>query len=83
MEILDAIKNRRSVRKFTNQKIEQKTLEKILDVMNYSPNAGNRNLTRIVVITNREMVDYIGKVHVQILKKFKNLGFNLGYLYTR
>ena len=41
-----------------------------LDVMNYSPNADNRNSTRIVVVKDRDALDYIGKTHTCILQRF-------------
>lgn len=70
MELLDAIKGRRSVRKFADSTVSQETIEKILEVVNYCPNAGNRNSTRLVVITDRTMIDYIGKAHMQVIQNF-------------
>lgn len=67
---MHVMKNRRSVRKFTGEPVDKKMIEKILEVLDYSPNAGNKNLTRVVVITNRDMIDYIGKTHVQVLQRF-------------
>ena len=61
MELSDAIRGRRSVRRFTDMPVAKEMIEKILEVVDYCPNAGNRNSTRIVVITDRAVMDYIGK----------------------
>ncbi len=70
MELLDAISGRRSVRKFTDSPVTKETIEKILKVVDYCPNAGNRNSTKIVVITDRAVIDYIGKSHMVIIRNF-------------
>lgn len=70
MELMEAIKGRRSVRKFADSPLSKEIIEKILEVADYCPNAGNRNSTRIVVITNRAVIDYIGKVHMQVIQNF-------------
>lgn len=70
MELLDAIRGRRSVRKFTDVSVSKKTIEKILEVVDYCPNAGNRNSTKIVVITDQTVIDYIGKSHMVVIKNW-------------
>lgn len=70
MDLLDAIRGRRSVRKFTDASVSKKTIEKILEVVDYCPNAGNRNSTKIVVITDQTVIDYIGKSHMVVIKNF-------------
>lgn len=70
MELMDAIRGRRSVRKFTEVPVSRETIKKILEVADYCPNAGNRNSTRIVVITDRAVMDYIGKSHMVVIKNF-------------
>ncbi len=70
MELLDAVKGRRSVRKFTDLPVSRDTIEKILEVTDYCPNAGNRNSTKIVVITDRAVIDYIGKAHMKVITNF-------------
>ncbi len=70
MELMEAIRGRRSVRKFTDSPPSKETIDKILAVTDYSPNAGNRNSTKIVVITDRTIIDYIGKAHMRIIQNF-------------
>lgn len=46
MELMEAIKGRRSVRRFQDTPVRREVVEKILEVVDYCPNAGNRNSTR-------------------------------------
>ena len=40
MKLLDIIKSRHSIRKYTDEQISRDDLEKILEAGNYAPNAG-------------------------------------------
>lgn len=40
MEMLEMLKTRRTIRKFTEQKVEREKLEKIAEAGLYAPNAG-------------------------------------------
>lgn len=70
MELMEAIKGRRSVRKFADSPLTKEMIDKILEVVDYCPNAGNRNSTKIVVITDRTIIDYIGKAHMRIIQNY-------------
>jgi nitroreductase len=70
MELMEAMKGRRSVRKFQDRLVPKPLVDKILGVMDYSPNAGNRNSIRTVVLTNRAEIDYSGKAHTTIIENF-------------
>ena len=70
MELMKAMKERRSVRNFQDKPVPQDLVRKILEVVDYSPNAGNRNSIRTVVLTRREEIDYIGKAHTTIITNF-------------
>ena len=52
MELLDAIYERRSIRRFTDEPIGRDALEKLLDAARWAPNGGNRNAWRFVVVTS-------------------------------
>jgi nitroreductase len=41
MELFDALFNRRSIRQYTNQKVEDELLEKIISAGMYAPSAVN------------------------------------------
>ena len=43
MNLLDAIFNRRSIRQYTNQKVSDELLEKIIEIGMYAPSAVNKH----------------------------------------
>ena len=53
MELLDAIKTRRSIRKYKNQRVEKDKLDKILEAGIYAPNPGGRQGTKIIMLDNQ------------------------------
>jgi nitroreductase len=63
METFDAIFNRRSIRKYTSQVVEDEKIEKILKAAMYAPSARNTQSWQFIVITDREMLDNIRQAH--------------------
>lgn len=63
METIEAILTRRSIRKFTNQIIENEKIELILKAAMYAPSARNTQSWQFVVISDRKMLNAIIKVH--------------------
>ena len=55
--VLEAIKNRRSIRKFKPDMVEQNTIDKIVEAGLYAASGMNRQTTKIVVIKNKEFRD--------------------------
>ena len=64
MELLDIIKNRRSIRKYTDEQIPKEYLEKIIEAGLCAPNAGGRQGTVILGIHNKELTEIIGKLNL-------------------
>ena len=64
MVLLDIIKSRHSIRKYTEQQICREDLEKILEAGNYAPNAGGGQRSMMVAIYNRELAAYVGKLNM-------------------
>lgn len=64
MELLDIIKKRRSIRKYTDEQISKEHLEKIIEAGLCAPNAGGRQGTIIVGIHNKELTEIIGKLNL-------------------
>ncbi|MDE7454699.1 MAG: nitroreductase family protein [Clostridia bacterium] len=64
MELLDIIKNRRSIRKYTDEQIPKDYLEKIIEAGLCAPNAGGRQGTVIVGIHNKELTETVGKLNL-------------------
>lgn len=61
--LMDIIKARHSIRKYTEKQISQEDLEKILEAGNYAPNAGGGQRSMMVAIHNKELAAYVGKLN--------------------
>ena len=55
MELFEAIKTRRSIRKYTNQPVEDDKLEAVLEAVRLSPSWANMQCWRMVVVKDKEM----------------------------
>jgi nitroreductase len=49
--------DRRSIRKFTSEKIEQETLDHLVEAAMFAPSAGNQQPWQFVVVTDRVILD--------------------------
>ena len=68
MDALEAIRKRRSVRKYTGDPIPRQDLETIVDAGRLAATGGNRQPWEFVVVTGREMIDQL-KVAAQLMDK--------------
>ena len=62
--LMDIIKARHSIRKYTDKQISRDDLEKILEAGNFAPNAGGGQRSMMVAIHNKEMTTYVGKLNM-------------------
>jgi nitroreductase len=62
MDVLEAIKQRRSIRQFTEQAIERELLEQILDAARWAPTAGNQQKWRFIIVTDPTVKEMVRKV---------------------
>ena len=60
MEMLELLKTRRSIRKFTSQKVEREKLTKIAEAGLYAPNAGGAQGVKIVLLDDFQTIEKIG-----------------------
>ena len=63
MEVIQAILTRRSIRKYSREKITDKQIEIILKAAMYAPSAMNQQPWHFIVIDNREKLNRIMEVH--------------------
>ena len=56
MEMLKMLKTRRTIRKFTEQKVEREKLEKIAEAGLYAPNAGGGQGAKIIMIEDFDLI---------------------------
>src|SRR5512137_2520490 len=59
MEALEAIRKRRSVRKFTGEVIPREALEQIVDAGRLAATGSNRQPWDFIVVTDKEMIDQL------------------------
>lgn len=58
--LMDIIKARHSIRKYTEKQINREDLEKILEAGNFAPNAGGGQRSMMVAVNNSELTTRIG-----------------------
>lgn len=57
MELVEAIKTRRSIRRFTDKPVDDKLIKQIIELGNLAPSAGNLQPRDFVVVKNQETKD--------------------------
>lgn len=62
METLEAIKTRRSIRKFTDQPVEPEKLQAVLEAVQQAPSWSNRQCWSLVVVQEQEMRSRISEL---------------------
>jgi nitroreductase len=62
MDALEAIKGRRSIRRYKPDAIPNELVEKILDAARWAPTGGNIQPWKFIVISDRKLLDLIKKV---------------------
>ena len=60
--VRDSLTRRRSVRSFTDQKIENDILEDLIEAAKYAPSGSNWQNQRFLVVTDPEEIEKIGKI---------------------
>ena len=68
MDALEAIRKRRSIRKYTGEPIPREDLEKIVDAGRLAASGSNQQPWDFIVVTSREMIDKL-KVASQWMEK--------------
>jgi len=54
LDVLEAIKERRSIRAFTDEKVSEKDVERLIDAARWAPSAGNTQPLELVVVKDME-----------------------------
>lgn len=63
MNTIEAILNRRSIRKYTDKPVDKETTMQLLKAGMYAPTARNSHAWQFVVIQNREILDHLSQLH--------------------
>ena len=64
MTLMELIKARHSIRKYTEKQIPKEDLEKILEAGNFAPNAGGGQRSMLVAIHNKELTTHLGRMNM-------------------
>lgn len=72
--LIDLIKSRHSVRKYTDKQISRSDLELILEAGIYAPNAGGGQRSMIVGIRNKELTTKLGILNLSKFDRSKLIG---------
>ena len=62
--LMDLIKARHSIRKYTNEQISRENLKTILEAGSFAPNAGGGQRSMMVAIHNKELAVHVGKINM-------------------
>ncbi len=88
MDVFEAIKNRRSIRKFENRPVPEELIKKIIEAGQWSPSACNRQDWKFIMIDSQEVKErilrettayFVGKAPVLVLVLYSNRTDNLEY----
>ena len=61
MDVIKCIKERRSIRRFTGEKIPREIIDEIVDAAAFAPSWKNSQTTRYIVIDDRKLIDKIAE----------------------
>lgn len=59
METIKCIKERRSIRKFKDEKVDKEIIREIIEAASYAPSWKNSQISRYIVIEDRNIIDKI------------------------
>jgi len=69
MRVFEAIKGRRSIRKFENRSIEKKILQKLVEAGIWAPTGGNAQTWVFIIVTDSDQIQKMKAVSPGILGK--------------
>ena len=74
MTLMNLIKSRHSIRKYTDKQISREDLELILEAGNYAPNAGGGQRSMMIAVHNAELTAKIGRMNLAGFDRSRLLG---------
>ena len=72
--LMDLIKARHSIRKYTDRQVSRADLERILEAGNYAPNAGGGQRSMIVGIRDRAFTERLGRMNLAKFDRSRLVG---------
>lgn len=65
-EVIKAMKERRSIRKFKSDIVPKEVIEEIIEAGLYAANGRGKQATKIIAVTNKELRNKISKINCEI-----------------
>ena len=72
--ILDLIKHRRSIRRYSARQIPEEDLQQIIEAGLFAPNAGGGQRSMIVAVRNPKIVEQIGRLNLACMDRTRLAG---------
>ena len=72
MTTLEAIKTRRSTRRFSDKSVEQEKLDKVIEAGHYAPSGGNSQTCHFIVVRNKEVLANLAELAQTAFAKMEN-----------
>lgn len=69
MELLDLLKERHSVKAFSDKKVNEEDLEKIITAGLYAPSGMNKQCVRLLVVTNLDVIKQISILNASVMNR--------------
>lgn len=60
MEVITALKERRSVRQYKNEKVDRELMREIVDIAKWAPSWGNFQVARYTLVDDKEVIRQLG-----------------------
>jgi len=80
MEVSEAIRSRRAVRKYRPDPVPEEKIYKILDAANWAPSAINRQQWEFIVVTGKETIREMGASFKKVIEEMtRNLSASSGH----
>lgn len=73
-DLLQLIKKRRSIRRYSDRQISQEDLSQIVDAGVHAPNAGGGQRSMIVAIHNKQLVEQVGRLNLACMDRSRLAG---------
>ncbi len=70
MELFEAIKTRRSIRKYKNDSVPEEVIKKIIDAARWAPSAKNRQHWYFIIIKDKKLKNEIGENWANFAKDY-------------
>ena len=59
MDLLDILKKRKSIRKYTEEEIPQETINKIIEAGRLAPSGRNKKPVKLILVKDKETLEYL------------------------